>query len=466
MLRPSPGTLPTYILAAALSVWAMAAPASAVAEDAPLKLGDVALEPLAWSELDGWSNDDQAAAFSTFLASCKPVLHQRSGRGIRPLDQALQAACRRGIAAGHLERDKARTFFEENFRPISVVKLGSAAGLLTGYFEPIVDGSRTPSSEYTVPMYRRPDDMIPVGQKRKVGFANRMRRMNFPNKGPVVRMRDGKPVPYYDRLQIDLGILDGRGLEICWLKDPVDAFFVQIQGSARVRLQDGTFIRLNYDGFNGYPYTPVGRVMIERGLASRDNMSMDRIRQYMAANPDEGRDLRWENKSFVFFRVAELSNDQEAIGGQGIPITAGRSIAIDKELHPYGLPFWIESELPGYGAAPTEKFRRLMIAQDTGSAITGPARADIYFGAGDEAGRLAGRIRHAGRFVMLVPRDIDPLAAWRTAPLPPIKADYDAKAEAEAKAKAEAEAKAKAEAEEAAKKSHRGKRKKPRWRHR
>ena len=161
-------------------------------------------------------------------------------------------------------------------------------------------------------------------------------------------MLEGKPVPYYDRLQIELGILDGRGLEICWLKDPVDAFFMQIQGSARVRLPDGGFIRLNYDGYNGYPYTPVGRIMIERGLATRDTMSMDRIREYMAANPDEGRDLRRENKSFVFFRVAPLSDDQEAIGGQGIPLTAGRSIAVDTALHPYGLPFWIESELPGY----------------------------------------------------------------------------------------------------------------------
>lgn len=470
MLKQSLSTLSGHILAAALSVWAIAGSAPAGAEDV-LKLGDVALEPLAWSGLDGWSDDDQAVAFATFLASCKPILRERSARGAPPVVPALQAACRRGIAAGRLDRAEARTFFEENFRPISVAKLGSAAGFLTGYYEPIVDGSRIPSSQYTVPMYRRPDDLIPAGQGqarriRKGGRDHRLRPTSFPNKGPMVRMLDGKPVPYYDRLQIDLGILDGRGLEICWLKDPVDAFFVQIQGSARVRFQDGTFIRLNYDGYNGYPYTPVGRVMIEHGLASRDNMSMDRIRQYMAANPDEGRDLRWENKSFVFFRVAQLSNDQEAIGGQGIPLTAGRSIAIDTALHPYGMPFWIESELPGYGVAPTEKFRRLMIAQDTGSAITGPARADIYFGAGDEAGRLAGRIRHAGRFVMLVPRDIDPLAAWREAPLPPIKADYEAKAQAEAKAEAEAKAKA----EEAAKKSRhppiRVKRKKHRWRHR
>ncbi len=446
-----------WSLAAVLTLSVLAGSPALAAEPSPLRLGDVGLEPLAFGGLEGWAEDDQSAALSTFLASCRPLLRQtRIAAERRVLVDALKGACRRaqGVAPG---REAARAFFEENFRPIRIVKLGDAAGFLTGYYEPIVDGSRTPSSEFATPMYLRPPDLVPEKQIRKARFANKGRRIPFPNKGRAVRIVDGKPVPYYNREQIELGILDGKALEICWVRDPADAFFVQIQGSARVRLADGTFIRVNYDGHNGHPYTPVGRIMIERGWATRDTMSMERIRAFMAADPDKARELRRENKSFVFFRVAQLADNQEAVGGQGIPLTAGRSIAIDTALHPYGLPFWLDSELPGYGVAPTEKFRRLMVAQDTGSAIVGPARADIYFGAGDEAGKLAGRIRHSGRFVMLVPRDIDPLASWREAPLPPIKADYEAraqaeaKAEAEAKAKMEAEAKAKADAEAKAK---------------
>jgi membrane-bound lytic murein transglycosylase A len=197
--------------------------------------------------------------------------------------------------------------------------------------------------------------------------------------------------------------------------------FAQIQGSARIRLEDGSILRVNYDSYNGWSYTPVGRVLIERGLMTKDEVSMQRIREWMEANPDQAKEIEQENKSYVFFTITNLSNEDEAVGGEGVPLVPGRSIAIDRALHVYGTPFFIQADLPIANDKAATKFRRLMVAQDTGSAIVGTARADIYFGAGDEAARIAGRIKNAGRFVMLLPRTLDPVEAGRSMPLPVVR---------------------------------------------
>ncbi|HEV3372469.1 MAG TPA: MltA domain-containing protein, partial [Xanthobacteraceae bacterium] len=214
--------------------------------------------------------------------------------------------------------------------------------------------------------------------------------------------------------------LDGQKLEICWLRDPFEALSIQIQGSARVRLEDGTILRVNYDAHNGHRYAAVGRILIEQYGVPQDQMSMERIRQWMQANPDQAPKVRQSNPSFVFFRITGLSDQGEAVGAQGVPLSPGRSIAVDK-LHVYGTPFFIAADLPIDSDKPSTKFRRLMIAQDTGSAINGPARADLYWGAGDTAGRIAGRIRQQGQFVMLLPRELDMVEAGRHTPLPPPK---------------------------------------------
>ena len=219
-----------------------------------------------------------------------------------------------------------------------------------------------------------------------------------------------KLVPYYDRAEIEDGAIAGRGLEICWLKNQTDLLFTQIQGSARVRLEDGSTLRINYDAHNGYPYTPVGRILIDRNIIPKDQMSMQKIREWMDQNPDGAKELRRQNRSYVFFREVQLSDKDEAVGAQGVPLTPGRSIAVDKSLHVYGTPFFIEGELPIESEQSKTPFRRLMVAQDTGSAIVGPARADIYFGAGADAGRVSGRLRHNVRFVILVPKSLDPVA--------------------------------------------------------
>lgn len=416
-VRPSSHRLAASYLAAAL----LCLPGIASAQAAPaLKIPNSQYESVAWTDLDGWGDDDHAAAFKTFMESCKAILPQRVSAVAEaaPMLDALKHVCRRATAAAPADKEKAREFFEANFRPLRISTLGESAGFLTGYYEPIVEGSRTWSQEYQVPLYRRPSNLIAAGRRR-------MAENYFPNKGPVGRkFGRRKIVPYYDRAEIEDGILTGRQLEIVWLKDPIDAFFIQIQGSARVKLPDGSVMRVNYDAHNGHPYSAIGRFLIESGAIPREEMSMDRIRQWMQADPEGGKEIRGKNRAFVFFRVTDLSADEEPKGAQGVSLTPGRSIAVDRALHIYGIPFFIEAELPIDSGQPATKFRRLMVGQDTGSAIVGPARADIYFGAGAGPGKIAGRVRQAGRFAMLVPRELDPSEAARELPLPPPRPEF------------------------------------------
>jgi len=390
-----------------------------------LKFADSQYQPVAWSDLDGWASDDHRAAFAAFLTSChaKPGKQRPANDSIAAVAAALRDTCARARGMRSPDEAGARRFFEEHFRPLRIAKLGQADGFLTGYYEPIIDGSRVPTAEFAAPLYRRPPNLVASGA-RSLGGA-------FPSKGVKVGRRVGRRtiVPYYTRGEIEDGALDGWHLEICWVRSQLDVLFAQIQGSVRVRLDDGSVLRLNYDSYNGWPYSSVGRVLIDRGLMTRDEVSMQRIRAWMEANPDQAKDVRRGNQSYVFFRVMALADKDEAMGAQGVPLTAGRSIAVDRAVHAYGTPFFIEADLPIASDKAATPFRRLMIAQDTGSAIVGIARADIYFGAGDDAARVAGRIKHPGRFVMLVPRTLDPVAAASAMPLPPQRPDATSTAE-------------------------------------
>jgi membrane-bound lytic murein transglycosylase A len=385
-------------------------------EAAPIKFANTQYEPVDWAALDGWADDDHATAFAAFLESCRALNANRQPTATPEtikIADALKPVCARGFAAVPLEGDGARKFFEDNFRPLHISKLGDTDGFLTGYYEPIIDGSRVPTGEFTAPLYRRPPNLV-VSGRRKLGDV-------FPSKGVKVGLRVGrrKIVPYYDRAAIEDGALDGWHLEICWLRNQVEVLFAQIEGSARIRLEDGSILRVNYDAHNGLPYTPVGRVLVDRKIMAKDEVTMQRIRDWMEANPDQAKDVRAQNKSYVFFRITDLATTDEAVGGEGVPLMPGRSIAIDRALHAYGTPFFIAADLPIANDKGGTKFRRLMFAQDTGSAIVGPARADIYFGAGDEAARIAGRIRNPGQFVVLLPRELDPVEAAQNIPLPP-----------------------------------------------
>jgi peptidoglycan lytic transglycosylase A len=399
----------------------------------PLRLPDTAVEPIEWNALNGWKADDHAAALATFLTSCRPLVRAAVREGDkRPMYVALTQVCRQALAVGRLTNDQARVFFEHNFRPLRITKLGDSAGLLTGYYEPIVEGSRFPTGIFKVPIYRRPPDLAPPRNSTGPGF---------PNKGQSLRRTPGGAlVPYYDRGQILDGALDGKHLEICWIKNQSDALEIQIEGSARIRLEDGAIIRINYDAHNGYPFVPVSRILIERNIIPRAEMSPQRIREWMRANPQSAEEVLRQNRSFVFFRIVGLSDDREpkdaqdaphdrqAVGAQGVPLTPGRSIAVDNALHVYGTPFFIQADLPITNEKHRINFSRLMIAQDTGSAIIGPARADIFWGAGDRAGRIANHVHHLGNFALLVPRELDPVTAGARMPLPPEKPSFNAQA--------------------------------------
>lgn len=378
----------------------------------PLEIAGGQYIPAAWGDIAGWKDDDHLEAFRTFRRSCHAVTaRQPPAAGQKALGASLREPCRAATMADISKDASARAFFESRFRPVRISRLGEADGFVTGYYEPIIDGSRTRTDVYTVPVYRRPSNLFVRGFTQSAP--------SLPNSGPVYRkIGRRKLVPYYDRAEIEDGAIAGRGLEICWLKSQTDLLFTQIQGSARVRLEDGSTLRINYDSYNGYPYTAVGRILIERNIIPKDQMSMQRIRQWMTENPDGARELRRQNRSYVFFHEVKLSDNDEAVGAQGVPLAPGRSIAVDKSLHVYGTPFFIEGELPIESEQAKTPFHRLMIAQDTGSAIVGPARADLYFGAGPEAGRVSGRLRHNMHFVMLVPNSLDPAVSGRTMPLP------------------------------------------------
>ena len=357
----------------------LAAPAGA--REPAMKLRNAQLAPLAFTALAGWQDDDQAEAFTAFLVSCGAILNgTKAMRAARPVFGALFKVCERAKAAGPLDRDRARAFFEDNFKPVRIIPNGQPDGFFTGYYETEVEGSRVKTAEFNVPIYRSPIKLA-ANSKRSV-------------------------VTHFDRTQIEKGALANKNLEICWVKNPIDAFFAQIQGSTRVKLDNGEQLRLNYIASNGLPYTPVGRFLIDRGIYTKEEMSMDKIREWMEANPEEAVELRRKNRSYVFFREVDLNPHDECIGAQGVPLTPLRSLAVDKKVHVYGTPIWIDADLPIASEKPETKFRRLLFAQDTGSAIRGPARADIYFGHGEEISHIAGRIKQFGRFVMLVPRAV------------------------------------------------------------
>jgi membrane-bound lytic murein transglycosylase A len=348
------------------------------------------VKPLSFSDLDGWQKDDLAAAFETYMKSCSAILQgTKAMRKARPIYGGLYNACEKATtlaAGGQVDSAQARNFFEHNFKPVRILPemhtygfYTGADGFYTGYYESEVAGSRVKTDEYNVPLYGVPKRL--AGKRSKV-FSQ------------------------YDRKAIENGALKGKGLEICWIKNPVDAFFAQIQGSTRVKLNDGELLRLNYIASNGKPYTPVGRILIEDGIIPAEEMSMDKIRAYMESNPDEGEALRLKNRSYVFFSKTELGPKDECLGAQGIPLTPGRSLAVDPSIHVYGQPIWIDAKFPLKSEVPQDTFQHLMVAQDTGSAIRGVARADIYFGHGGDIPHIAGRIKQFGEFVMLVPKDV------------------------------------------------------------
>jgi peptidoglycan lytic transglycosylase A len=341
----------------------------------------ISLKPVSFAEVDGWAADDHAAAFVALLKSCRK-------RSVGNL------ACKEALALGkQVSRQEARHFFEAHYAPHRI-EAGPEAGLVTGYYEPELEGSRKRSGRFQVPVYGRPDDLV--------GVKPDLLRALY-NDGLSVMRRSGEQlVPYYTRAEIEAGALEGRGLELLYLDDPIELFFMQVQGSGRVRLTDGSWVRLGYAAKNGHPYTSIGRLLAERGGGRPQALTMEGLKSWLRADPARGRALMHENKSYVFFReLPQAEAGEGPVGAQGVPLTAGRSLAVDAAYHSLGTPIFVKAPDLAVGGAP---FRRLMIAQDVGSAIRGPQRGDIFFGTGEAAGAIAGRTKHAARLYVLLPK--------------------------------------------------------------
>jgi membrane-bound lytic murein transglycosylase A len=382
------GTTPAAGIAlAALFLLASVTPSSAAMPTLP------EYAPVTFPDLPGWAEDDTSAAFQTFLRSCPAVL--KAADNPQSPQRLFQPACREALtlSTAKATRDIARIFFERHFTPHRVVHAGSQ-GLLTGYYEPILRGSRTKTPEFTVPLYRRPPDLEAVAatpqQDSTVAGLTAMRRAG------------STFVPYYTRAEIEEGALAGAGLEFLWVRDAVELFMLQVQGSGRVRLADGTIVPVGYDGKNGHPYTSIGRYLIDRGQFAADRMSLQALVRWLRADPARGQAVMRQNASYVFFREQPAAT-QGAIGAMGIPLTPGRSMAIDASIHPLGAPIYVSSPTLRH-ATPGHGYARLMIAQDVGAAIKGPERGDLFFGTGDRAGRLAGVTKHDGSLFVLLPR--------------------------------------------------------------
>ncbi len=383
--------------AAILILTAACAPLNNVIGEKPAD--EIRFERSSFAKLDGWSAGDPKAALNAFSASCKRLVKRKDGDAFGGVAAYGTVGEWRGACNAALQAPpNARQFFEAWFEPVVVSNRDEEVGLFTGYYEPELTGSRTAGGKFTTPLYTRPSDLVSVdlGAFRPAMKGERI----------AGRVDDAKLVPYPTRGQIVSSGLGGRSNVIAYVDDPVGAFFLQIQGSGRVKFANGEVIRVAYDGQNGHPYTAVGRVLIDRGEVRREDMSMQRIRSWLLANPSKAEPLMGENASFVFFKERPIADPAlGADGAQSLGLTPEASLAVDLKFHGLGAPMWIDATAPAE-SGPDVVFRRLVVAQDTGGAIRGPVRGDVYWGAGKRAEEIAGRMAHKGRLTVLLPKAV------------------------------------------------------------
>ena len=361
------------------------------------------LKPATFAELPGWREDAVEAAVPAFLRSCGKLAGQpddapAGGQALAGRAADWRGACAEAARLPPGDHAAARRFFETRFRPWSARNHRNPLGLFTGYYEPLLHGSRRRHGRFTVPLYGRPPELVMVDLGRF--------RDDLKGKRIAGKVEAGALVPYPDRREIDGGALAGRRLELLWVDDAVDAFFLQVQGSGRVELEEGGEVRIGYAAQNGRPYASIGKALIDGGALPRDAVSLQTIRAWLDAHPDQMRPVLEKNPSYVFFQ--ETKGDSP-LGAEGVPLTPGRSLAVDLKYMPLGVPVWLAGGMPAPRAGePDRKLHRLLIAQDTGGAIRGPVRGDVFFGFGPEAEALAGRMKHRGKLWLLLPKDLRP----------------------------------------------------------
>jgi membrane-bound lytic murein transglycosylase A len=405
--RPFPARIsPALVLLAAFFL--TACPAPPPAED------QLTLTQTTFQALPGWQDDTLAAALPAFLTACGTILKKKDDQPVTNKGGNVEAYrqyfgsvgdWRQPCMAAQLvepgNEAAAKTFFETWFTPYLAANNDQTEGLFTGYFEPELRGSHTYSPDFPVPLYRRPADLVSVdlGLFREEWRGQRL----------AGRLQGRRLLPFASRAEINDGALREQGLELVWVDDPVDAFFLHVQGSGRIVLEDGSVLRVGYAAQNGHDYVSIGRRLIKRGAMEKDAVSLQTIRAWLRAHPDEATALLEENPSYVFFQ--ELTPPANGgtgaptgpIGAQGVPLTPGRSLAVDRLFLPLGIPLWLDTKDP---LDVERSLRRLVVAQDTGGAIKGPVRGDIFFGFGGKAEAQAGRMNARGRYYLLLPKSI------------------------------------------------------------
>ena len=350
-----------------------------------------ALTPVAFSDVPGWRDDKLDEVLPALRLQCQrlallPADTALGGTGLAA-DYGGRAgqwsdACGAALAMG--AGGDPRAFFEQWF---AAYRIGTPA-LVTGYYEPVIPGSRTRTAQFGVPVLARPDDLVPDGSTDASGRPT------------LARKAGGQIVPYWTRAEIEAGEMGGAAKPIAYLASPIDLFFAQLQGSALVQLPEGGLLHLVFDGRNGRPYTPIGRVLIDQHQLAQDQVSMQTIRAWLEAHPDQAKSVMDHNESYIFFR--EVQDADSALGppgALGVDLTAGRSAAVDKRFVPLGAPLFVDSAVPD-----GRSWRHLVLAQDLGSAIEGPARLDIFLGSGTPAAEWAGKMRQQGQVWLLLPR--------------------------------------------------------------
>lgn len=353
------------------------------------------LRPIDFGNLPGWADDDHLAALYAFARQSKKpadVTYNQGSMGIPPQDFADLVE----LAGGDSAKRAPRLFFEENFAAYAISNDDGQMGQITAFYEPDVEAQIERGGLFQTPIFRRPSDLLALNDENRPKQLDDSYRFG--------RKSDGGSIEaYFDRAQINAGAIDNRTTAIAYLKDPIDAFFVHIQGAARLKLSDGTTMRITYDGKSGHPFTPIGKLLVQRGEIDAGDISMQTIKAWLRANPDKASQLMEENRSYIFF---QQSDDTDPILGPiaaaKVPLTEGRSLAVDRLLHTFGTPIFVNAQY--VNGMP---FSRLMVAQETGTAIVGPERGDIFFGTGDAAGELAGAVNSKCEFTLLIPKASD-----------------------------------------------------------
>jgi len=369
-------------------------------EEEKPKKDELHLEAAAFSDLNTWNSDDFGEFLPALHLSCKKLLRLPDARSLGGEKIAGTVADWKDICKSALDlpvqNEAIRSFIESNFTPFQVTNNGEQKGLFTGYYEASLRGSRIQSDLYKTPLYLRPNELIMVHLGR---FRDSLKGQRIAG---VVK--NGELFPFSDRKKIDDGALEERDLEIVWVDSAVDAFFLHIQGSGRVELEEGGALRVGYAAQNGHPYFAIGKALIEDGEVPREKMSMQAIRDWLDNNPDKADELMQKNASYIFFRELKTTGP---IGAQGVVLTPERSLAVDRKWMPLGVPIWLETEvLDGPNDTTPKTFNRLLMAQDTGGAIRGPVRGDVFWGNGERAYERAGAMKSEGNYWILLPNAV------------------------------------------------------------